>query len=92
MQCLTLCSVHNVHDDSDSNNAGGVPPSPKRDRLIHVNYGEFDDKSRCFCTRQLLHQLARVLPHSTGVLIPVECGRTPVLTGSLVQLGGTVVP
>ena len=87
MQCSTLCSVHIVHDDSDSNNA-----SPKRDRLIHVNYGEFDDKLRCFCTRQLLRQLGRVLPHSTRVLIPVECGRTPVLVGSLLQLGGTLVP
>ena len=72
--------------------SGGGPPSPSRDRLKLDNYGVFDDKTRCFCTRQLLHQLVGVLPHPTGVLIPVERGRTPVLTGSLVQLGGTVVP
>ena len=72
--------------------AGGDPPSPSRDRLKLDNYGVFDDKTRCFCKRQLLHLLVRVLPHSVGVLIPTERGRTPILTGSLVQLGGTVVP
>ena len=72
--------------------AGGDPPSPSRDRLKLDNYGVFDDKTRCFCKRQLLHLLVRVLPHPTGVLIPVECGRTPVLVGSLLQLGGTLVP
>ena len=50
----------------------GGPPSPSRDRLKLDNYGVCDDKTRCFCTRQLLHQLVGVLPHPTGVLIPVE--------------------
>ena len=36
--------------------------------------------------------LVRVLPHSVGVLIPTERGRTPILVGSLLQLGRTVVP
>ena len=72
--------------------AGGGPPSASRDRLKLDNYGVFDDKTRCFCKRQLLHLLVRVLPHSVGVLIPTECGRTPILVGSLLQLGGTLVP
>ena len=72
--------------------AGGGPPSASRDRLKLDNYGVFDDKTRCFCKRQLLHLLVRVLPHSVGVLIPTESGRTPILVGSLLQLGGTLVP
>ena len=72
--------------------AGGGPPSASRDRLKLDNYGVFDDNTRCFCNRQLLHLLVRVLPHSVGVLIPTERGRTPILVGSLLQLGGTLVP
>ena len=72
--------------------AGGGPPSASRDRLNHGKCDDLDDKSRCSCTRQLLHSLVRVLPHSVGVLIPTECGRTPILVGSLLQLGGTLVP
>ena len=72
--------------------AGGGPPSASRDRLKLDNYGVFDDKTRCSCKRQLLHLLVRVLPHSVGVLIPTERGRTPILVGSLLQLGGTLVP
>ena len=72
--------------------AGGGPPSASRDRLNHGKCDDLDDKSRCSCTRQLLHSLVRVLPHSVGVLIPTERGRTPILVGSLLQLGGTLVP
>ena len=72
--------------------AGGGPPSASRDRLNHGKCDDLDDKSRCSCTRQLLHSLVRVLPHSVGVLIPTECGRTPILVGSLLQLGRTLVP
>ena len=72
--------------------AGGGSPSPSRDRLFYNKYNDFGLKKHCLCTNQLLRQLERVLPHSTGVLIPVERGRTPVLVGSLLQLGGTLVP
>ena len=63
--------------------AGGGPPSASRDRLNHGKCDDLDDKSRCSCTRQLLHSLVGVLPHSVGVLIPTERGRTPILVGSL---------
>ena len=72
--------------------AGEVPPSLSRDRLYNEKYDDFDYKNHCACRRELLHQLGRVLPHPVGVLIPTERGRTPILVGSLVQLGGTVVP
>ena len=69
--------------------SGGGPPSPSRDGL---NLMSLMIKCIAFGRRQRLHPLERVLPHSVGVLIPTERGRTPILTGSLVQLGGTVVP
>ena len=46
-------------------------------------YDDFDYKNHCLCRRELLHQLGRGLPHSVGVLIPTERGRTPILVGSL---------
>ena len=69
-----------------------MPPKPSRDWFFYDDYDDFDYKNHSILTMELLHQLGRRLPHSGGVLIPPERGRRPLLVGSLVQLGGTLVP